>query len=510
MPKKQHKYILGLFSLLLVGCFFISNTPVLAVGPAMPIPVIKNYCTNHTQCKPTEFCTTPTSLMGRNCAPKKPIGEKCMDPVGNIQCQSGKCEQVGSDKLCVKSPTEQNTLNFEPVAPKLEIEIPTLQPFTTKDIKPDSSGYVNIPFLGQYMVAIFRWALLVAGVIALALVIFGGFIYLTSGGNAQRTQLGKDRIKQALLGLLLLLSSYTILYIINPDLVKFRSLKIKILERINLEDPNEGKDEAAGYSITPGTLGPKNSRTFTPKNISDFTFPVTDGFVVNRFNWGQARFDDAKKLYLKCHSGFDIYTDWKNMKGTVVSMTAGTFKSVSNGFTKCSQGKSANSPSGAEDSVGAVYIFDDINQATYVYGEINNDSILVKTGDKVIKGQKLGIATKCQMLHLEIYKGYPPKKGKEGGWFSDTNLPVRPQACVEKGLIATLDNVGSTLMDPSQLLYDLKNNTGSNPNPSSASPTTLGCCTYFDGSTQQDNITEEDCLSNNLNNNWVGLSCLTP
>ncbi|HPV70514.1 MAG TPA: pilin, partial [Candidatus Magasanikbacteria bacterium] len=146
----------------------------------------------------------------------------------------GSCQQVGTKKVCVDLKTGGGTLTFEAIAPEPEIDIPTLQPFTTKDIKPDDSGFIYIPFLGQYMVAIFRWAVLVAGVIALALVIFGGFIYLTSGGNAQRAKQGKDRITQALFGLILLLSSYTILYIINPDLVKFESLRIKVIERQEL------------------------------------------------------------------------------------------------------------------------------------------------------------------------------------------------------------------------------------------------------------------------------------
>lgn len=169
--------------------------------------------------------------------------------------------QNGGRVLGIDSQTqkqlEEDKIKFQAVAPALEISIPTLKPFTTSGIKqPDEFGYIYIPFLGQYIVGIFRWALLVAGVVAVILMMAGGFLYMTAGGNKQRVDQGKERILHALWGLLLLLGSYTILYIINPGLVEFRSLKIKVIERINLEDlvlPDEDK--------TPQDSGAKNFST---------------------------------------------------------------------------------------------------------------------------------------------------------------------------------------------------------------------------------------------------------
>ncbi len=88
---------------------------------------------------------------------------------------------------------------------------------------------LNYPIFGGYtltldmnlnkLVAWFYYFIVgIAGLSAFIMLIWGGFQYLTSAGNPTAIGDAKDRIKSALLGLLIILTSWLILQVINPDL----------------------------------------------------------------------------------------------------------------------------------------------------------------------------------------------------------------------------------------------------------------------------------------------------
>jgi len=58
----------------------------------------------------------------------------------------------------------------------------------------------------------------VSGFAAFVMLVYGGVKYLTSAGSPTAASDAKDIIKNALLGLLLILASWVILQFINPDL----------------------------------------------------------------------------------------------------------------------------------------------------------------------------------------------------------------------------------------------------------------------------------------------------
>jgi len=65
----------------------------------------------------------------------------------------------------------------------------------------------------------YMFALLISGILAFGAIVWGGIKYAVSAGNPSGQSEGKDWIKGALLGILLLAASYLILNIINPALV---------------------------------------------------------------------------------------------------------------------------------------------------------------------------------------------------------------------------------------------------------------------------------------------------
>lgn len=89
---------------------------------------------------------------------------------------------------------------------ELEVPIPGLETTT-------------LPALPDYIIAIYNFALMIIGLICFGALLYGGFRYLTSAGNPAAMADAKDQIFSALLGLIILFSSYLILTTINPELV---------------------------------------------------------------------------------------------------------------------------------------------------------------------------------------------------------------------------------------------------------------------------------------------------
>lgn len=79
--------------------------------------------------------------------------------------------------------------------------------------------------LGKCVVAVYKWSLGVGVILALLMIIFAGYLYMTSGGNAQRVATAKEFFAGALIGLIVLFAAVVILRTINPELVKFNNIK---------------------------------------------------------------------------------------------------------------------------------------------------------------------------------------------------------------------------------------------------------------------------------------------
>src|SRR3989344_5907131 len=74
--------------------------------------------------------------------------------------------------------------------------------------------------LGQLISQIFTWSLGILGISVFVIFFYSGFLWLTAAGNTSKTGEAKTHMTNAVFGAILLLSSYLILYTINPDFVK--------------------------------------------------------------------------------------------------------------------------------------------------------------------------------------------------------------------------------------------------------------------------------------------------
>jgi hypothetical protein len=87
--------------------------------------------------------------------------------------------------------------------------------------------YSNSPSLATFLSNLFAAALSIGAILAVLRLAYAGYLYMTSEAFGQKTH-AKEVIGNAVLGLLLLLSIYLILYQINPDI-----LKLNFLQNIN-------------------------------------------------------------------------------------------------------------------------------------------------------------------------------------------------------------------------------------------------------------------------------------
>lgn len=75
-----------------------------------------------------------------------------------------------------------------------------------------------------YVSAIYKFGIWAVGIVALFMLVFGGYTYITSAGNNSSMETAKKIITDAIVGIIMALTAYLLLYVINPDLVRMKKL----------------------------------------------------------------------------------------------------------------------------------------------------------------------------------------------------------------------------------------------------------------------------------------------
>jgi hypothetical protein len=131
--------------------------------------------------------------------------------------------------------------------PQLQIRIPGLT-FSQVQNSVDDQGYINVPFLGEYISAVYKFAMVVASILAVIMIIVQG-VEITMGGG-EETAHHYQNIFRIIIGLCLVWGSYFILYTINPDLVNFKVIRVKYVAA------QEITVDAAAEPATDGSAAP--------------------------------------------------------------------------------------------------------------------------------------------------------------------------------------------------------------------------------------------------------------
>lgn len=93
-------------------------------------------------------------------------------------------------------------------------------------------GKTEFANIGDYIVEVYNYALRIAAILAVIMIIIAGVQYVTSGGNSEMISSAKKRITGALIGLFIAYTSYFILNSINPALVSLRLPQIYMIRSV--------------------------------------------------------------------------------------------------------------------------------------------------------------------------------------------------------------------------------------------------------------------------------------
>lgn len=104
-------------------------------------------------------------------------------------------------------------LSLPAISMALELQYPSFGGFNMQEIAANPAENLN-KLIGWF----YYFIVAVAGLSAFVMLVWGGVQWLTSAGNPTKINEAKERITSALLGLLIILGSWLILQIINPDL----------------------------------------------------------------------------------------------------------------------------------------------------------------------------------------------------------------------------------------------------------------------------------------------------
>lgn len=130
---------------------------------------------------------------------------------------------------------------------KIEMEIDYPKTFGSDPTK-------SVP---DYIKYIYQFSAGLAGFLAVLMITLGGISLMTSAGDPRRMSDAKDQILKALMGLGLVLGSFAIISIINPDLLLLKEPQVEDMEEDNW---SLGKTEDYGVQKV-GMLGDNTSST---------------------------------------------------------------------------------------------------------------------------------------------------------------------------------------------------------------------------------------------------------
>lgn len=199
-------------------------------------------------------CTTGSCGAGKTCAidTRLPGGSSCfpscsLDSSGATPCNVGlRCISVTGQGVCVlptspfltgvtptttpATPTAPE-VPFTSITPVLGVEIPglTLSPATK------NGDSVSLPFLAQYINAAYKYMVTVVLIVAIVMVVYGGFRYLV-GASMGDVKSGKKIIMDALGGMLIVLGAYMILNTVNPETLNLNVLELAFVKTTPMDE----------------------------------------------------------------------------------------------------------------------------------------------------------------------------------------------------------------------------------------------------------------------------------
>lgn len=165
--------------------------------------------------------------------------------------------RAGCPNFAAPPPTDPNVQNLNVggreitfVKPTLSFDIPGLQ---FSDVL-QKGNVLEVGFLADYISAAYQMLLGLSITIAIVMIMLGGIQYVLGAGTGE-VKAAKQRITNAVTGLVLMLSVYVILFTVNPQLTLLPALRIEMPEEI----PLEYEDDAVAGTLAVDFKAPAGS-----------------------------------------------------------------------------------------------------------------------------------------------------------------------------------------------------------------------------------------------------------
>lgn len=417
-------------------CFPVSSI-VHTNSPCLKDSSYKNY-SSYYECTQAS-CGTSACNSGEKC-----IDTKCWKKI-STEDNDANCKQKaqslpsfkydGATKACYLSGDALKKFNEqggdiikvynEIKPPKNTIRIPGLD-FASISSTLDDEGYIYMPWIGQYVSTVYKFALVAASLIAVLMILIQGLTIMAGQGMAtvekwdgdsgskQKQQVALQKIGKILLGLIIAWSSYTILYMIDPHLVEFKSLKVKYIKQVPLIE-----------FIDKGEPGSSASSAKNPKELQDPTY---------------------NPIFKKYGSQYNI--DWQVLKAIAYkesSLDAGLTNSM--GFQGLFQFKKSTCPSSIgpkcnnlldpdnNTHAGAIMLSNNIAAIKKYCPTANDEVLFTLLYMSHNSGMGAIICATKSTCKVQTEEGQPSSKWKEVSSGGACNLKS-----IEKGVIAFWEN----------------------------------------------------------------------
>lgn len=247
-------------------------------GPLNPYPSFSTDCANKYGTKPGETWLCQDGVAASH------------DLHYCFSNQSGNYFPV-SDEQIIQAVEEQETkqaaeISYENIVGKAPI-LPALGSFCNlKDINKNEPN----PWIAQCIVGLYKYFVVFGSMLAVLAIMIGAIMMMSSGVKADYVKTGKTIILSAIFGIVLLLGSYLLLKIINPNLINLPAITIEGIEMAEL-DIEKGIAEHA--SITSSNQATLAAAVSIPTNVATCdTSPSQPSGIGNTTYLGQ----------LDCHS----------------------------------------------------------------------------------------------------------------------------------------------------------------------------------------------------------------
>lgn len=135
--------------------------------------------------------------------------------------------------------------------PALSVPIPNLE-FTSAY---ESGGVVVVNYLGEYIEAMYQWSISAGAILAIIMIMVGGVQYALARGKPSGIEKAKERIGNAVTGMLLLLFAWLIAFTVDPATTQFDALRVQFVEKIEFisnETPFDFVEQDWQVDGTPG------------------------------------------------------------------------------------------------------------------------------------------------------------------------------------------------------------------------------------------------------------------